>query len=97
MVHSDSSFSEDLDDCENDKSYEITENDRANEKYDLEDEFANGSQSNSKVSESHFFAFSVKKEGINLYEFTQYTINFSHPFFSHTYCSWSFFVLYLCL
>lgn len=38
MVHSDSSFLEDFDDSENDKSYEITENDRINERMDLEEE-----------------------------------------------------------
>lgn len=47
-----SSFSEDLDDS-NDKSYEITSNDKANEKCDLADDFE--AQPNSNVSFDFFF------------------------------------------
>lgn len=60
----DKSSSEDLDctvdlDCsnDNDKSYEITSNDKANEKYDLQEDFEE--QPNSKVIFA-FFYFNCK-------------------------------------
>lgn len=59
MDDTDSSCSENLDDSIADKSYEITENDKANEKCDLEDESA--LEPNSKVKKRdngfHFITF----------------------------------------